>query len=601
MTREAGVPGGADEQRRAAPDGQTQALRGVHSPALSEDQLARLRSYGSPEDVRVGQILMRPGDAADDFILVDSGRVELDLNALPGAAGVDAETVPTCGPGTFINELGLITGQRAYLTARVTQAGRIQRVPQAAFRRLMGEDPDLSAVVLNALLARRELLRAGPFARSLEIIGSTVSAASLALRTYAARQGLVHSWLEAEKPDGQAVLAAAGLTAADLPVVIGMGEMLRRTTPRDLAELLGLTTWATADGSGTAGSEAVDLTVVGAGPAGLAAAVYAASEGLRTLVLDGVAAGGQAAASSRIENYLGFPTGVSGADLMTRALVQAQKFGARLASPRTVADLGRVGGSLELVLHDGDTIMTRAVVVATGARYRALPLPRWKDFEGTGIYYAATEIEVRACAGQPVVVVGGANSAAQAALHLASRGSEVTLAVRGADLRAGMSAYLADRLYADARMRILTGTQVTALHGPDHLEAVTLTSAAGAQTEPCAGLFCFTGAVPATSWLRGPALDDKGFVRTDSSLRPEDLGPPWRLLGRGPLPYETSVPGVFAAGDVRSGSIKRVAAAVGEGSSAVRSVHTSLAPSTVQPPTGDAAAAQPREPVRAGS
>jgi thioredoxin reductase (NADPH) len=320
--------------------------------------------------------------------------------------------------------------------------------------------------------------------------------------------------------------------------------------------------------------------VVGAGPAGLAAAVYGASEGLSTVLLDAVATGGQAATSARIENFLGFPFGVSGGDLAARAAVQALKFGTRLLSPCRVSTVREGPDGLVLELTDGAQITTRAVVVATGAEYRRLPLERWDELTGSGIYYAATDLEARSVTGQPVVVVGGANSAGQAALRLARDASAVTLVVRGADLRASMSAYLVDRIEADVRITVRTSTQVTALHGAPRLGAVTLQGRgdfSDEQPTDCAGLFCFIGAVPATSWLTEVALDADGFVRTDLALSAADLDERWTDDPHGPLPFETSIPGIFAAGDVRSGSVKRVAAAVGEGASAVRAVHLALA------------------------
>src|ERR1019366_5714310 len=327
---------------------------------------------------------------------------------------------------------------------------------------------------------------------------------------------------------------------------------LRRTTPGELAEHLGLSYHRAADKS-------IDVAVVGGGPAGLAAAVYGASEGLATILIDAVATGGQAAASSRIENYLGFPSGLSGAELTGRASIQALKFGAELSSPCKAASLDCSGGQLRVVLEDGTDIVTRSVIVATGARYRSLPLKRWPDFEGAGIYYAATEIEARVCGNQPVAVVGGANSAGQAALYLASRGSAVNVVVRGHDLFAGMSAYLADRLLATPQVTIHTDTEVTALHGDISLSRITLTNRETGEVHDaaCSGLFCFIGAVPATEWLTRVALDEDGFIRTDTQLKDGDLGEIWAHMGRRPLPFETSMPAVFAAGDARSGSMKR--------------------------------------------
>jgi thioredoxin reductase (NADPH) len=297
------------------------------------------------------------------------------------------------------------------------------------------------------------------------------------------------------------------------------------------------------------------------------------------MLLDSLAVGGQAAASSRIENYLGFPAGVTGIELTSRALVQANKFGAHVSSPCDVVKLDCHDGHLHVALSNGEVLDTRAVVIASGARYRKLQLDGWSDYEGAGIYYAATEIEARACAGQRVTVVGGANSAGQAALFLANGGGEVDLVVRAGDLAAGMSNYLVERLLGHPSIHVRTATQVTALHGEAVLEAVTLTPSDGAsEVTDCRGLFCFIGAEPATDWLGGVAVDEDGFIRTDRDLTSDDLCKTWELLGRAPLPFETSVPAVFAAGDVRAGSMKRVATAVGEGARAIRSVHLALAP-----------------------
>jgi thioredoxin reductase (NADPH) len=537
-------------------------------PVLTDEQLARLRAYGTAETVNLGDTLFRPGDLTYDLVLIEQGVIDIVSTATDGTP---EQVVVQHKAGAFLGELNLLTGQTVYLTARVSQAGTIYRVPPESFRRLMAEDPELSDLLLKAFLARREFLRDSPAARNLEIVGSSLSAGALALRTYAARQRLPHLWFDSETVEGKAVMSAAGVTLADLPAVLTPGRVLRRATPGELAEHLGLSYHRAA-------SNAIDLAVVGGGPAGLAAAVYGASEGLQTVLIDAVATGGQAAASSRIENYLGFPSGVSGSELTGRASIQALKFGAELSSPCKAASLDCSRGQLRVVLEDGTDIVTRAVIIATGASYRSLALPRWSDFEGAGIYYAATELEARVCGNQPVTVIGGANSAGQAALYLASRESSVSLVVRGEDLFAGMSAYLADRLLASPRVKIHTQTEVSALHGDASLNRITLTDQATGTTQDvgCKGLFCFIGAVPATDWLTSIALDDDGFIRTDVQLVDADLGEIWTSLGRPPLPFETNVPGVFAAGDVRSGSMKRVAAAVGDGSSAVRSVHAAL-------------------------
>ena len=428
----------------------------------------------------------------------------------------------------------------------------------------------MSDVILEAFLARRTAMLSKA-ADTLKIVGSEFSPESMALREYAARNRLPHRWVDADHhPDIAALLHKLRVTADDLPIAITARGILRRATPGVLAATLGLTVDSVPD-------RCFDLVVVGAGPAGLAAAVYAASEGLHTLIVDSVAAGGQAAASSRIENYLGFPTGISGSELANRATVQAQKFGAILTSPCAVSSICDMPGHPVVVLADGTQMAGRAVVAATGAHYRRLPVPGLERYERTGVYYAATDLEVKACAGNPVVVVGGGNSAGQAAMFLAQTGSDVCLVVRRPDLTETMSSYLVDRIEADPRIKVKGGANVIAMAGEPTLETITITRDGETITIPCTALFSFIGAEPNSDWLDGVAVDDHGFVLTDRAIDPSSLGSDWSALNRRPLPYETSRPGVFAVGDLRSGSTKRVAAAVGEGSAAVRSVHEHLA------------------------
>ncbi|MEU3445323.1 FAD-dependent oxidoreductase [Streptomyces griseoincarnatus] len=544
-----------------------EVLAAVASLQLDDEQLARAAEYAKREEVADGQVLFDTGDESGDLVLCETAALE----ALRPAEGDRHEEIfMTYGPGQFTGELNLLTGQRRSLTIRAARAGTVHRVDARSFRLLMAQETDLSDLFLRAFLARRRLLRQAS-GQTLRVVGDAESGEGMALRTFLARQGVPYSWLREDSAEGRSALAAAGHTTADLPLALMSGKAMPRVTPGFLSERLNLSYRRT--GSGTA-----DLTVIGAGPAGLAAAVYGASEGLETVLLDAVATGGQAATSARIENYLGFPFGLSGADLTARAAVQALKFGAHIASPCAVVDLETDGDTHVVTLIDGTLIRTRAVVLATGAAYRSLPLDRWRELTGRGIYYAATDLEAQAVAGRPVTVVGGANSAGQAALHLARHTPEVTLVVRGGDLGAGMSAYLVDRVLGDPRIVVRTGTEVTALHGRERLEGVSLTGRDGAAVRTdCAGLFCFIGAEPATDWLSHVALDEKGFVPTDRELTSGDLGSPWRDPERAPLPYETSVPGVFAAGDVRRASMKRVAAAAGDGASAVRSVHQYLA------------------------
>ncbi len=543
----------------------------VASPQLGEELFTRLVAYGTPQETRPGDVLFKPDDVDVDMIVVARGAVDVIRTE---TADMPAETVAKVRAGGFVGELNLMTGQNVYLLCRVREAGTVYRVTSERLRQLMANDVELSDIIFRALVARRELLQHSTSARAVEIVGNPRSAPGLALRTYAARQHLIHVWFDADGPAGEAVMESAGLTADDLPAVVMPGETLKRATPGALAQKLNLSYHRSA-------RKPVDVTIVGAGPAGLAAAVYGASEGLDTVLLDAIGTGGQAAASSRIENYLGFPFGLSGADLTGRAVLQALKFGAQLASPCQAVklDTDRAGGRLRLHLPEGEFIDSKAVVIATGARYRALPLERWPDFEGAGIYYAATELEARGCAGSPVTVVGGANSAGQAALYMAGRGSDVSLVVRGPDIAAEMSAYLVDRLLVHPRVTVHCRSEVTRLDGADFLEEISITDRTTGTTraQPCSGLFCFIGAEPATSWLTGIAIEENGFIRTDVQLTSTDLGPAWAALGRTPLPFETNVPGVFAVGDVRAGSMKRVAAATGEGASAIASVHKAIA------------------------
>src|ERR1700733_4471451 len=534
----------------------------VASPRLGDELFARLLTYGTPHQAHRGDVLFRPGDEDVDLIVVERGSVEVVRTE---TAGAPAATVAAVDAGGFVGELNLLTGQNVYLLCRVREGGTVYLVSPERLRQLMANDVELSDIVFRALIARRELLQRSTAALSVEIVGTDRAAAALALRTYAGRQRLIHLWVDAGTPAGQALRESSGLRP---------GATLRQAAPGGLAEKLALSCRRSS-------TKPVDVTIVGAGPAGLAAAVYGASEGLDTVLLDAVGTGGQAAASSRIENYFGFPFGLSGADLTGLAVLQALKFGAQLASPCQAArlDTDRKGDLLRLLLQGGEVIDSKAVVIATGARYRALPLERWPDFEGAGIYYAATELEARGCMGSPVTVVGGANSAGQAALYLAGRGSEVSLVVRGPDIATEMSAYLVDRLLVHPRVKVRCRSEVTRLDGGDFLEEVSITdrTAEVTQAQPCAGLFCFIGAEPATSWLTGIATGDDGFIRTDVQLTDDDLGPAWATLGRRPLPFETSIPGVFAVGDVHSGSMKRVAAATGEGASVIASVHKAIA------------------------
>ena len=533
------------------------------------DALAVLSQFGTEREVVVGDVLFRAGDAAYDLFVVLDGAVEVFRPDPDGDAVIVEHSA-----GGFLGELNLLTGQRVYLNARVSRPGRVLAIPPHEFRRLMASKPDLADVIFQALEERRELLRSGVGQRTLRIIGSRFSREALALRSFASRSRVPHEWIEIETLDDIGIfLADLGLQPTTrTPVVITSSGVLHEPTPGDLAEHLGLTFHAPP-------GYMFDLVVVGVGPAGLAAAIYGASEGLDTVALDSVASGGQAGASSRIENYVGFPSGISGEELATRAAMQALRLGARVNAPCEVSGLRAELGYHVVALADGSEIACRSVIIATGARYQRLAVDGLDRFEGNGVYYAATDLEARVCADADVIVVGGGNSAGQAAIFLAQHGSRVAIAVRRADLTASMSHYLIERIEADPRIALWTSTEVRSLGGDDHLERVTVehTPTGERREVPCTGLFCFIGADPATDWLDGAvALDDDGFILTDRNL-PDAIARSPFFAGRDPLPFETALPGVFAVGDVRLGSMKRVAAAVGEGSSAVRVVHEYLA------------------------
>jgi thioredoxin reductase (NADPH) len=535
-------------------------------PTLDENQLAALDALGTRRSVAIGEYLYREGDAAYDFFVVTSGAVDIVIHS-----DGQERLIARHGAGRFLGELNMLTGLRVFVSARVAEAGEVIVVPVADLRRVLATQPSLGDTIIAAFMARRAALLTGASA-AIRVIGSQYSPESQRIREYLARLRVPHEWLDADH-DGAVdqLLRDVGVTTAELPVVIASGSVLRRPTPGALGEYLGLTV-------GNLPDRCFDLVIVGGGPAGLAAAVYGASEGLRTLGVDMVAPGGQASASSRIENYLGFPTGISGADLAQRALVQAEKFGAHLTAPCAATSLREQAGHLVVGLEDGSEVGGRAVIVATGARYRRLDVARLAEFENKGVYYAATTLEARECAESPVVIVGGGNSAGQAAVFLADSGSPVTVVIRGSDLTSSMSRYLVDRIDAHDRIEVRANTKITDLQGDETLRSIRTSGVDGDATLTCAALFSFIGADPSSDWLSGcAALDERAFVLTDRSLSDEHLDSRWALLGRRPLPFETSHPGLFAVGDVRSGSTKRVATAVGEGSAAVRSVHEYLA------------------------
>jgi thioredoxin reductase (NADPH) len=534
-------------------------------PLLGESQLTTLKRYGSEHRVTDGEILFADGDRSYDMIVLLEGTVEI----VEHHGHSDERTIISYGPREFLGEMGLLTGQSVYLSALATSDGRVLRVPPAQVKAVMSEEPDLSDLILRAFLlrhARLTNLGSGPV-----IVGSRFDADTRRLLEAFARNRLSSRWMELEgSPETEALLRELDVPVTELPIVILPGcSVLRNPTILDLLDALGLADAPTGDRS-----EVCDLLVVGGGPAGLAAAVYGASEGLTTTLVEDTALGGQAGTSTRIENYLGFPAGLSGEELAARAVLQAQKFGVRVKLGTSAVALSSDSGLHEVRFDDGETVTAKSVIIATGARYNRLPLDRLTDFEGVGVYYAATQMEAKACMGGPVLIVGGGNSAGQAALYLARTCADVRIAIRGESLASSMSRYLIDEIERHPSVVVFPRTEVTALVGEGHLEGVELRNNVTQETSivPVCGLFVFIGAAPCTGWLDGQlAADEDGFLLTGADLvaRHDDR----REV---PLVLETSTPGVFCVGDVRSRSIKRVAAAVGEGSMAVRLVFERL-------------------------
>ena len=554
----------ASDQAPSNPLAETPDIYGAY-PRLSDDQIATLESGGARRAVDTGEMLVREGERVDNFFVVLSGKVAVSTADDAG----NRQVIRVHGPGRFLGELGDLEGQAAFYTAEVVEPGEVLVVPAERVRALVAHDPVLSDLILRAYLWRRSLLiQEGSGFR---IIGSCYSPDTVRLREIAARNRLPHRFIDLER-DKQAerLLERFGLAASDTPVVIWGTEVLRNPTNSELARRVGLPVPDKV-------SDETDVVVVGAGPAGLGAAVYAASDGLTIAAMERIAIGGQAGTSSRIENYLGFPGGISGADLAERAALQAGKFGARILVSAEIIGLESDGGQHRVTLADGGSVVARAVVLAMGARYRRLDVPGIESFEGNGVYYAATVQEALLCGTGPVVIVGGGNSAGQAAVFLAARTSQVYLLIRGDDLRKTMSRYLIDQIHQHPRVIVRTLTEIREVRGNGKLTAVVTEDKRTSERHSIQtrALFVFIGAMPNTAWLAGTIkLDDHGFIPTGvAALYLDGDGDKNRRPRRQPMMLETSRSGVFAAGDVRSGSVKRVASAVGEGAMAVRQIH----------------------------
>jgi thioredoxin reductase (NADPH) len=538
-------------------------------PRLTEEQISRLLPLGKRRPVQRGEVLFEQGSVDSKFYVVLSGTLEVVRPAMSRE-----EPVVMHGPGEFTGETNLLSGRRTLVLCRAADDGEVLELHRDVLRTLVLTDSELSDLLMKAFILRRVALLDLGFG-DVVLIGSLHSSDTLRLREFLMRNAHPQTYIDVDNdPEVQVVLDRFGVRVDEIPVFICRGEMvLRNPSNQEVADCLGFN--ADIDVAVIR-----DLLVVGAGPAGLAAAVYGASEGLDVLVLEAYAPGGQAGASSKIENYLGFPTGITGEALAGRALTQAEKFGAHVAIARTATKLLCERKPYAVQLSNGETVRARAIIVASGAKYRKLELDNLSRFEGAGVYYAATKMEAQFCEKQEVIVVGGGNSAGQAAVFLSQSMKHVHMLVRSDGLAATMSRYLIRRIEQSPKITLRTRTEIVALEGDKHLEGVTWKNSTSGEVEsrPIRHIFMMTGADPTTDWLdRCVALDENGFVKTGIDISPEDRTAAGWKLPRQPLLLETSLPGIFAVGDVRSSSVKRVASAVGEGSICVQLVHRVLA------------------------
>jgi thioredoxin reductase (NADPH) len=526
-------------------------LRQMQRTPLAASHVEALRAAGKVATYPAGEYLARPGDPMDRFIYVEDGEIEVvdpytDARHLPS----------TLGPTQFMGEISFLYGGAWSMPMRTVRETRVIEVPREAMLTLMSQIPEMSDIIITVFSARRRR-QLDDRDSVLRLIGEDEDRNVRRIATFASRNHIPYTSLPLGSPEAEAIAQSCSISSAEPAVIFGRGVIVTDATPDKIARLLGLNLDFRSD-------EAFDVLIIGGGPAGVAAGVYAGAEGLSALVVEDIAIGGQAGTSSRIENYMGFPTGISGADLVWRGEVQAMKFGTRFAMPRRVVLLERLEDESFCATFDTEQrVRAKAVVVATGVQYRRLPIDRLEEFEGAGVYYAATEIEARYCKGTEAVIIGGGNSAGQAAMFLSRSARCVRVLVRGASLAASMSSYLSNRLEADPKIAIEYAAEVTALSGTERLEALTIRDARTGATRvvDTHALFIMVGAFPNTEWLSGLVdLDNKGFVITGSGA------------GSADSPFATSLPGIFAVGDVRAGSVKRVASSVGEGSVVISKV-----------------------------
>ncbi|MGD0467715.1 MAG: FAD-dependent oxidoreductase [Terriglobales bacterium] len=540
-------------------------------PDLTATQIDRVRPGSKLRRVEQGEILFRPGDTRVPFFVPLSGSMEIVQQGLSGE-----RIITTHRAGSFTGELSMISGQQCLVLGRVTEPGEFLELSSDGLHSLIGRDAELSEIIMRAFILRRVALITNQLGNMI-LMGSRHSAATLRLHEFLGRNGHPYTYIDLDTDKtSQELLDRFSVKLEDVPIVIcNVRAVLRNPTIQQLAECMGLNVSVDS-------TQVRDLIIVGAGPAGLGAAVYAASEGLDALLIETEAPGGQAGSSSKIENYLGFPTGVSGQELASRALTQAQKFGAKMMVARSVVTLACDRRPYKLVLEGGSTLSARTIVIATGAQYKKPAIANLKKFEGQGVYYGATYIESQLCGGEDVIVVGGGNSAGQAAVFLSQTARKVYMLVRSGGLAETMSRYLIQRISENPAIELHCNTEIVSLDGATQLERVGWIDKSTGQTSSheIRHVFIMAGASPRTDWLRGcVALDDKGFILTGRDLDAStgiSGASPWPLA-RAPQMLETSLPGVFAVGDVRAGNVKRVASAVGEGAISVHLVHRALA------------------------
>src|SRR5712692_3430533 len=537
-------------------------------PMLTPAQIARIAVHGRVRPVRRGEVLVEVGDHVVPFFVVTGGEVEIVR-----PSGTTEEPVAVHGPGHFTGEINMLSGRRALVRARVSESGEVIELDREHMLALVQTDAEIGEILMRAFILRRvELIAHG--LGDVVLIGSSHCSGTLRVKEFLTRNGHPYSYIDLDsEADVQGMLDRFHVAIADIPILICRGDVvLRNPTNQQIADCLGFN-------DAIDQTQIRDVVIVGAGPSGLAAAVYAASEGLDVLVLETNAPGGQAGSSSKIENYLGFPTGISGQELAARAYTQAQKFGAQMIIAKAAKKLVCDRRPYAIEIDNGPRVPARTIIIATGAEYRIPTIENLSQFKGVGVYYGATFMEAQLCRGEEVVVVGGGNSAGQAVVFLAQASKRVHMLVRSSGLAESMSRYLIRRIEQNPAIVLRTNTEIVALEGGNHLERVRWRDhqAGNIETHDIRHIFLMTGAVPGTKWLEGcVALDANEFIKTGPDLSQDDLAAAHWPLARTPYLLETSLPGVFAVGDVRGGNIKRVASAVGEGSIAVSFVHRVL-------------------------